>query len=330
MKSAIRNYWAVVIPIAVVIIALLFFLRAQKAQSEDNLLIGMVDATNIDIASSIPGRVDSLAVHAGDTVKKGQLLAILSSTEINALKAQAQAAIVAAQGQLELLQKGASPELIQAAGNLYQISQEHYTLFNTTYGRMQNLYNEEVISGQERDVFYFKKQAAEKEMETARLNLQLLQNGARPELIKSANAIVQQAEQAYEITKSLSENSKLYAPSDGIISSLVVHEGELASIGYPIMSVEKWQSKVIRFNVRQDQAGLLQLGKTIPVKVPGCDPEIFQAKVVSISPTLEFANWTPSKDRGKVELRTFTIELEPEEQSKVQGLRSGMTASLSL
>ncbi len=326
MKNLLKSYWALLIPLVVVIIALFFFLSDNK-KTEDNF-IGMVDATSVDVAAEFPGRLDSLFVEQGDTVKTGQLLAILRSNEIDAIRSQSLAAIEAAKGQQDLLTQGARPELIEATSKLYQLSQEQYNLFNTTYQRMQRLYNADVISGQERDIFYFRYQAAKKEMETAALNLQMLKNGTRPEMLQTANAIVKQAEDAYELTKALSDNTRVYAPADGVISSLVIHQGEIVSIGYPLMTIEKENSTLLRFNVRQDKANFLKLGAVASVTVPGCNPETFPVRVTSISPTLEFANWVPTKDKGEFELRTFTIELKPENPGQIKGLRSGMTASL--
>ncbi|GAA3749019.1 secretion protein HlyD [Flavobacterium ginsengisoli] len=328
MKDIFKNYWALLIPILVVVIALIFFLKGNN-DSENNF-IGMVDASSVDVAAEFPGRLDSLLVKQGDTVHTGQLVAILRSNEINAIKAQALAAIDAAKGQQELLTQGARPELIEATSKLYQISEEQYKLFSTTYDRMERLYNADVISGQEKDVFYFKFQAAKKEMETAKLNLKMLKDGARPELLKTANAIVKQAEEAYELTKALGDNTRVLAPADGVISSMVTHQGEIVSIGYPMMTIEKKNSTVIKFNIRQDKANLLKVGTKASVKVPGCDPEVFDVLVSSIAPTLEFANWVPSKDKGEFELRTFTIEFRPEKLAEIKGLRSGMTASLIL
>ncbi len=159
-----------------------------------------------------PGRLDSLFVEQGDTVRTGQLLGVLRTNEIEAIRAQALAAVDAAKGQLELLQQGPRKELVSATGKLYEIAEDQYDLFSKTYDRMQRLYNADVISGQEKDIFFFKYQAAQKEMETAKLNLEMLQKGTRPELIKSAQAIVKQAEQAHELTKALKENTRIYSP----------------------------------------------------------------------------------------------------------------------
>jgi hypothetical protein len=53
---------------------------------------GETDATQINIASKVPGRVDSIYVREGDMVRRGQLLATLDGAEIRARAAQAHAA----------------------------------------------------------------------------------------------------------------------------------------------------------------------------------------------------------------------------------------------
>ncbi|HWV66355.1 HlyD family secretion protein [Chitinophaga sp.] len=328
MRAVLKNYWALLIPIAILVIALIFLIK--KPAAADRSVIGMVDADYVDVAAEFPGRLDSLLVKQGDTIRKGQLLGVLRSTEINAIRNQAQAAIDAAKGQLTLLQKGARPEAIKAADNLYNITRQQYELMQKTYQRMQNLFNDDVISGQEKDLVYFKLQAAKKEMETAKLNMDMLQQGSRPELITTAAAIVRQAEQGYELTKALSDNTYIHAPADGIISSMVIEEGEIVAIGYPLMTIQKPATYHITCNIRQDDMQRFPLGTRVQVRVPGCDPENFEAEVHKVAPSLTFANWVPVKEQGKFELRTFTVDLTPVNQAGVKGLRPGMTASMNL
>lgn len=328
MRAVLKNYWALLIPVAILVIALIFFIK--KPAAADRSMIGMVDADYVDVAAEFPGRLDSLLVKQGDTIRKGQLLGVLRSTEINAIRNQAQAAIDAAKGQLTLLQKGARPEAIKAADNLYNITQQQYELMQKTYQRMQNLFNDDVISGQEKDLVYFKLQAAKKEMETAKLNMDMLQQGSRPELITTAAAIVRQAEQGYELTKALSDNTYIHAPADGIITSMVIEEGEIVAIGYPLMTIQKPATYHITYNIRQDDMQRFALGTRVQVRVPGCDPEKFEAEVHKVAPSLTFANWVPVKEQGKFELRTFTVDLTPVNQAAIKGLRPGMTASMNL
>lgn len=326
MKSFLKQYWALLIPVVILLAALLFLLKGNGKENTQPL--GMIDAAYVDVAAEFPGRLDSLLVKQGDTVRKGQLLGVLRTTEINAVREQARAAIDAAQGQLKLLEKGARPEMVQSAGNIYKIAQDQYDLAKKTYERLDRLYRDSVVSGTERDLIHFKYQAAQKEMEIARLNQEMLQKGTQPELLQTATAILRQAEQGYELTKALSENTRIYAPADGIISSLIIHEGEIVSIGYPMMTLQKNQSYTARFNIRQDKAGRLIPGTKVRLQVPGCEPEKFDAEVTSVAPSLEYANWVPTKEKGAFELRTFTIEITPQNMNAIRGLRSGMTAAL--
>lgn len=326
MKQFIKNYWALSIPLVILIIALLFLFN--KSSSHQNRVIGMVDADFTDVAASVPGRLDSLLVHQGDTVKNGQLLAVLTATEINIVKEQALAAITTAKSQLDLLKSGPGKERIQSAGHLYQIAEDQYELANTTYQRMLNLYQDSIISGQEKDMMYFKLQAAKKEMEMARLHQQSLENGSRPEMIQAAAAILNQAEKAYELSDAVAKHTRIYAPVAGIISTLVIHQGEVVAIGYPMMTIQKNNSYFIQFNIRQDQMKGLQKGDKVSLKIPGCQPETVDAEVSDIAPALSFANWVPQEGSGQFELRTFTIKCKP--TVEVQGLRPGMTAALTL
>lgn len=326
MKKFIKNYWALSIPLVILIIALLFLFK--KSSHNQNRVIGMVDANFTDVAASVPGRLDSLMVHQGDTVQQGQLLAVLTATEINIVKDQALSAITTAQSQLNLLKSGPSTESIQASNNLYQIAEEQYKLANVTYQRMLNLYQDSIISGQEKDMMYFKMQAAKKEMEMARLHQQSLEKGSRPEMIQAATAILNQAEKAYDLSNAIAKHTRIYAPVAGIISTLVIHQGEVVAVGYPMMTIQKSNSYFIQFNVRQDQMKNLQKGDKVQLTIPGCQPEVVAAVVNDIAPALSFANWVPQEESGKFELRTFTIKCKP--TVDVQGLRPGMTAALNL
>ncbi|MCK7554459.1 biotin/lipoyl-binding protein [Chitinophaga sedimenti] len=182
MKSFLKQYWALLIPVVILLAALLFLLKGNGKENTQPL--GMIDAAYVDVAAEFPGRLDSLLVKQGDTVRKGQLLGVLRTTEINAVREQARAAIDAAQGQLKLLEKGARPEMVQSAGNIYKIAQDQYDLAKKTYERLDRLYRDSVVSGTERDLIHFKYQAAQKEMEIARLNQEMLQKAHSPSCCK--------------------------------------------------------------------------------------------------------------------------------------------------
>ena len=328
MKNFIKNYWAVFIPIIVLVIALVYLFQNKSPEKNKESVIGMVDAEFVDVSASLPGRVIELLVKEGDGVKEGQVVAQMKTSEIETIQAQISEAVTVAQNQLDKINRGVEPEVLKSAENLQQIAKQQMDLMNKTYTRFQNLYSEGVISGQERDVIYFKYKAAQKELETANLNVQLLQRGNNQELKNSAQAILNQAKGADQLAQEIKDNASIKAPASGKISTMISNKGEMVNAGYPMMTIQKDNSFFVKFNIRQNQMTKIEKGSTVKMKIPGCLPEEIKGTVVELAPALGYADWVPEKQNGEFELRTFQIKVKPENINSIKGLRSGMTAQL--
>jgi len=74
---------------------------------------GYVEATEVKVASKVPGRVAEVRVVEGARVSVGQVLVTLQTTDADLAIARAQAERAQAQAQLRLLQAGTRPEDIQ-------------------------------------------------------------------------------------------------------------------------------------------------------------------------------------------------------------------------
>lgn len=328
MKNFIKNYWAVFIPIIVLVIALIYLFQNKSPEKNKESVIGMVDAEFVDVSASLPGRVIELLVKEGDEVKEGQVVAQMKTSEIETVQAQVSEAVTVAQNQLDKINRGVEPEVLKSAENLQQIAKQQMDLMNKTYTRFQNLYSEGVISGQERDVIYFKYKAAQKELETANLNVQLLQRGNNQELKNSAQAILNQAKGADQLAQEIKDNASIKAPASGKISTMISNKGEMVNAGYPMMTIQKDNSFFVKFNLRQNQMTKIDKGSTVKMRIPGCLPEEIKGTVVELAPALGYADWVPEKQNGEFELRTFQIKVKPENINSIKGLRSGMTAQL--
>ena len=330
MKKIIKNYWAVFIPIIVLAVALIYLLKGKSPKEQGDTIIGMVDAEFVDVSASLPGRLVDLKVKEGDKVEEGQLVAQLKTTEIETIQSQVAGAVAIAQNQLDKVNRGVEPEVLASAKNLQQIAKEQMNLMSKTYSRFQNLYGEGVISGQERDIVYFKYKAAQKELETANLNVQLLQRGANDELKNSAQTVLQQAKDADRLAQEIKDNASLRAPAAGKISTLISNTGEMVNAGYPIMTIQKDNSFFVKFNLRQNQMDKIDKGMLVHMNIPGCKPENIAGTVTELAPALGYADWVPEKQNGEFELRTFQIKVKPKDLNAIIGLRSGMTAQLIL
>lgn len=330
MKNFLKNYWAIFIPILVLAIAGIYLLKNKSAEPENDSVIGMVDADFVDVSASLPGKLVQVFVKEGDTIAEGQVLAQMKTTELESFQAQALDAVTIAQNSLSKIDRGVEPEVLQAAQNIEIIAQQQMDLMNKTYNRFQTLYKDGVISGQERDVVYFKFKAAQQELETAKLNVQLLQRGNSHEAKNSAEAILNQAKEASKIANEIKESGTIKAPSAGKISTVISNPGEMVNAGYPMMTIQTNNSSFVKFNLRQNQMNKIEKGSKVTMKIPGCTPENIQGTVTELAPALGYADWVPEKDNGQFQLRTFQIKVRPDNMNSVKGLRSGMTAQLVL
>ncbi len=330
MKNFIKNYWAIFVPLIVLAIALIYLLKNKTVDADQDAVIGMVDADFVDVSASLPGRLLHLLVKVGDEVEAGQTVAQMKTSEIETIQSQVAEAVNVAQNQLDKINRGVEPEVLASAKNLQQIAQQQMDLMNKTYSRFQNLYAQGVVSGQERDVVYFKYKAAQKELETAKLNVELLQRGNNKELKNSAESVLKQAKDADQLAQEIKDNSTIKAPASGQISNLVSSEGEMVNAGYPMMTIQKSNSFFVKFNLRQNQMNKIGKGSLVTMTIPGCTPETVKGRVSELAPALGYADWVPEKQNGEFELRTFQIKVKPENPNAVKGLRSGMTAQLIL
>ncbi|MBS1549634.1 MAG: efflux RND transporter periplasmic adaptor subunit [Bacteroidetes bacterium] len=331
MKNIFKNYWAALIPI-IILLCTGIFLLIKKSNTEDSKLkiVGMVDAEFIDISASLPGRIDRIKVKEGDEIHAGEVLAIMKDEEVNTIQQQALDAITIAENTKDLADRGAAPEVVESARNLQKIAQDQMVLMEKTYARFKNLYGEGVVSGQEYDLVKFRYQAAQKELETAKLNVELLAKGGNQQIRNKAAALVNQAKNAEKLTQQIKEKAIITSPISGIVSNLISKPGEMVNAGYPMMTIQKNNSYSISFNLRQDQMNKVEKGSLVHIKIPGVHPEEITARVSELAPALGFADFVPENQKGQFQLRTFKIKCTPVDMNKIKGLRVGMTAELVL
>ena len=89
---------------------------------------GEIDTKTVDLSSKITGRVKEIKVKKGDTVKKGDILVILDTPDIEAKSAQADAAIELAQSKELEVYNGARSEQKTMALNALQRAKSELAL----------------------------------------------------------------------------------------------------------------------------------------------------------------------------------------------------------
>jgi HlyD family secretion protein len=284
---------------------------------------GEVDATQVKVASKIIGRLDSLPVHKGDVVKKGQLLFTLKSPEIGAKMDQANAALLGAQAQNDKAITGADAEDIEAAKNMYMKALAAFELAQKTYNRINNLYKDGVVPGQKRDEAETQMKAAQETANAAKETWNKAKKGTRTEDKNAAKAMVFKAEGALEEVESYLSETRITSPMDGEVSDIIAESGELVSAGYPVVTIINLNDCWVTFNLREDLLASVRMGSVFPAKVPALGNKEINLKVTYIHPLGNYATWNATKTSGDFDMKTFEVHARPEQA--VDGLRPGMS-----
>ena len=162
------------------------FYKAYQPQAI--VLQGEIDAQSYNISSKLPGRVNEVYVKKGDFVTVGDIVFTISSPEVEAKLAQAKAAEDAAGAQKNQADTGARKQEIQAAHDQWQKAQAAEALMQTTYERINRLFQEGVVSEQKKDEVYTKYKAAKYDSNAAKQMAIMAKEGARVEVKAAASA----------------------------------------------------------------------------------------------------------------------------------------------
>ncbi len=77
--------------LGVLTVGSLIWYLATTPRGGDLQLVGTVDANEVVVSSKIPGRIQTLTVQEGDTVKAGELIAVMESEDLQAALKAAEA-----------------------------------------------------------------------------------------------------------------------------------------------------------------------------------------------------------------------------------------------
>ena len=196
---------------------------------------------------------------------------------------------------------------------------------NDSTERVNNLFNEGVVTAQRRDEAQAAVEATSAQVKAAQSQYDMARNGARQEEKKASSAQVNQASGAImEVNSYLNETVQV-AQMDGEVSEVYPKVGELVGTGTPIMTVSMMDDQWATFNIREDQLKGMTVGSEITVSVPALEKEL-KMKVFYMKDKGSFAVWKATKANGQYDQKTFEVKARP--LKKIEGVRPGMSVIL--
>ncbi|WP_428773557.1 HlyD family secretion protein [Vibrio sp.] len=299
----------------------------QAYQPQPVRIQGQIESQQYSISSKVPGRIDQVMVRKGDAVEKGQLIFTLHSPEIDAKLEQAVAGQKAAGALAQEAEKGARTQQIQAAKDQWLKAKAAAELREKTYQRVNNLYQDGVVSEQKRDEAKTQWQAAKYSESAAYQMYQMAREGARDETKLAAAEKARMAAGAVAEVEAYAEDTKIESWFNGEVSQVLLHSGELAPQGFPVVTVIDTQDSWAVLNVREDQLKSFAKGQRFSAYLPALDKNA-EFEVSHIAVMGDFATWRSTDASQGFDLRTFEVEARPVDP--LLPLRMGMSLVVEL
>lgn len=308
--------------VLILLLGLIAFGLWKAYQPQAIELQGRVEAETVHISTKVPSRIEEFYVTEGQSIKKGQALVRFVSPELEAKKEQAQAALQSATAFHSTIYRGAQQENIDTLYANWQAMKTQAELAATTYKRGENLYQQGVISRQRRDEMLAAKTSAREAAEAAYQQYARAKRGSTEQQKSTADAQVAMAQAAVKEANALTEETKLYSPTDGTVSKTYGKPTELVATGVPVVSIIEDHDLWISLNVREDIYSSVYKTKTLEGYIPALDRKT-TFKVKSIDAEGDFATIKTTRQTGGYDIRSFKFHLVPEQS--IPDLKVGMS-----
>jgi HlyD family secretion protein len=272
----------------------------------------------VKISPDISGEIVQLEVMEGDSVTKGQLLAMIYADIYATQRDQAAALVTQQQAQVE----NAQASLGSFKARLDQAERQ--------YNRQKQLFQEKVISKLEYE-------QAENAFLTSRADYNAAQQS-----IKSGRAAVASAQANLQRADKDLGRTSVYAPMSGIVSLLNVKKGERVvgnsmMAGTEMMRIADMRVIEVRVDVGENDVPKVSLGDTALVEVDAYSKRKFKGVVTQISSTSRGTGGVVSTSSNDVTNYEVRIRLIPESYQDLIGtgkgnfpFRPGMSANADI
>src|SRR5271168_1745772 len=310
--------------VALIVAAIVGLSLWYLVQPQPLIIQGEADATRIDIAARVDGRVGKRPVERGQNVAAGQLLFEIDNPELVTKWRQAQAGVDVAKAQLANILVGTRAEIVSQKKAALESAQANFQLADKTYARIKDLAGTGNAPLQRLDEATNSREVARRDQDSAQLAYDEAVNGATKEEREIAQADVIKAQASVDTIKADVDELTVKAPIASQVYQIGAEVGEYVSPGVPLLSLIDLSDIWLRFNLREDLVKGLKVGDRFKMHAPALGDQEIEAEIKLIETRGEYAGWRATRATGDFDLRTFEVRAYPVEP--LPALRPGMSA----
>ncbi|MCL6611274.1 MAG: efflux RND transporter periplasmic adaptor subunit [Peptococcaceae bacterium] len=287
---------------------------------------GTIEATEVNLGARLPGALESVSVKAGDQVKKGQVVAVISRTDLEAQRERDALGVSKAEAQLADLVSGAREQEINDARATVNTAQANFDKANADFDRIRELHKAGAVPYTDLEKAETSLKVSKNQLESAKARLNLLESGSRPDQISAAKIEVERARAVLKATENLLEDAKIVSPIDGTVVTRNFDPGEYIPAGAPVVTVADLNDLWIKVFVSTDDLPRIRIGQQVSFTVSGV-ADRFPGTIVEIASKGEF---TPKTIQTKQERTNIVYAVKVRIDNKNGIFKPGMPADVNI
>jgi HlyD family secretion protein len=278
---------------------------------------GRIEATEVDVATKLPGRIEAILVEEGQMVTAGQVVARMDTQALRAEIAQAQAQLQRAQTAkltAASLVAQRDSEKVTAQAVVAQRRAE-LTAAQKRFGRTETLVKRNAMALQQLDDDRALLQSAQAALAAA--NSQVVTSQAGIEAAKSqvveAQATIDAAQATTERLQADLVDSELKAPRNGRVQYRVAQVGEVLAAGGKVLNLVDLGDVYMTFFLPTSQAGRVAMGSEVHLVLDAVPQYVIPARASFVASVAQFTPKTveTASEREKLMFR-IKARIDPE------------------
>ncbi len=273
----------------------------------------------VSFAPKVTGRILKIYVTEGQTVKKGDTLALLDVPEVSAKIAQAQGAVNAATAQEQMAKNGATADQLRQLEAKYKGLKEQYDFAQKSFKRASNMYRDSLMSPQAYDEVYAKVQGAKAQYDAVVAELDDVKRGTRFEKVDMAAGQASQAKGALQEANVAYSERYVIATNDMEIETISLNAGELATAGFALFNGYIPESTYFRFTIPESEISKYKKGQTVGMQVV-YNKENVEGTILYIKQLTRYADITTAYPDYQLQDAIYEIKVKPKDMNKAKNI----------
>jgi HlyD family secretion protein len=261
---------------------------------------GNVEVREVELGFRVGGRIAEIRVDEGDAVTPGMLLARLDAAPFADAMASARADIHVADAALERQRNGSRPQDISEAEAALRAAEAVAINADKEFARVSDLAAKGFVSAARVDAARAARDSARAAIDAEKARLARLREGTRADEIAEGRAARDAAAAGARRTATDLADTRLIAPSAGVVQTRVLEPGAIVAAGVPVLAVAITQPVRVRAYVPEPLLGRVRPGQA--VAVVASDGRRWSARIGHVSPSAEFTPRTVETESQRADL----------------------------